>query len=165
MQHRVVGLFHMLWDAELKVRCNALKRPLAKYQRAVWFKANPRNESYMRSLFEEHYPEGAFINVDKEIDWVSQVKEADAVILLYPDAIGLGYSGVEKIVGHSRKSWASIRVLNGRKRDFLLNFPTRLGLKVRRMLEQSMLLEFTLLLPFIVMTPLLLAFDLIRGHR
>lgn len=165
MQHRVVGLFHMPWDPEFKVPCNVLKSPLAKYRWAVWFKANPRNESYMRNLFKERYPDGAFINLDKEVDWVSHVKAADSVILLYPDAIGIGYSGVEKTVRNSRKRWAAIRVMNGRRRSFLLNFSTRLGLTLRRGLEQSMLLELTLLLPFVVMTPLLLALDSIRGHR
>lgn len=155
----------MPWDSEFKIPFNMLKCLIVKYRRALWFKANPRDESYMRRLFYESYPEGKFINVDNDLAWANQLKAADVVVLLYPDAIGHGYSRIEKIAEDSCLRWATLRVLNGRKRDFVLSMSTKLGLKVRRGLEQSMLLEFTILLPFIAMTLLLLVFDLIRGQR
>jgi hypothetical protein len=131
----------------------------------VWFKANPRNEAYMRALFAERYPEGVFINIQEEPDWHLRIHDADMIVLLYPDAIGLGFECVERKVARFKKTWASVRALNGRRRDFMLNCGTRMGLRVRRVLERGMVLELFATLSFILITPLLLVLDIARGRR
>src|SRR2546423_11478356 len=84
MEKKVVGIFHNPWRTDYEPR-----RSLAElYRRAVWLKANPRTEDYMRALFAERYPRGIFINTDAAPDWPRELSSADTVVLLYPDAIG-----------------------------------------------------------------------------
>ena len=47
MDKKVIGLFHDPWRSDIDPH-----RSLAElYRRAVWLKANPRGEDYMRALF------------------------------------------------------------------------------------------------------------------
>src|ERR1051325_7640443 len=113
MERRVVGIFHNPWRADYDPR-----RSVAElYRRAVWLKAKPRGEDYMRALFNERYPAGEFVNADEERDWARRLRDADPVVLLYPDSTGLHFSPLEEAVERSRKTWATVRVLNGRRRD------------------------------------------------
>jgi len=163
MSHRTIGLYlPWKWNlAQLAPTCN----PLTKYRRAVEFKANRRDESYMRALLTERFPDGEFINIDQDRHWRKILPEADTVVLLYPDAIGLGFSPVERAVGRLKKNWAAIRVLNGRRRDFLLNTTTLWALRLRRTIEWGMLGEILALLLFAGFTPFLLLRDLMRGRK
>lgn len=165
MEHRIVGLFSTPWADDLDIPRRASRDPKYLYRWAVWFKANPRGEDYMRELFAERYPQGEFINVDKSNEWRTRVRDADTIVLLYPDSVGLGFGRLEKDIGRLRKTWSSVRVLNGRRRDFLLNSGTVLGLRTRRILEWGMAGEMLALIPFIFMTPVLLAVDWVRGRR
>lgn len=134
------------------------------YRYAVWYKSNPRDASYMRALLAERYAEADWIDVARQTDWRERVAQADRVLLLYPDAIGLGWHGIEREVLRQRKTWAGIHALTGRKREFLLNRATLRGLRTRRMIEWSMLGEWLFLPVFVLATPMLLVWDRLRGH-
>ena len=156
----VMGLFRR-WEAP-----DARARgPFARFARAVWYKANPRDEAYMRRLFAARYPDGVFVCADREADWPERVKGVATIILIYPDAIGQGFGRIEAALSRGAGRGPAIRVLNGRGRDFALDRSTRRALKLRRFLERTMLIELAFVPFFVVLTPLLLTVDGLRGRR
>jgi hypothetical protein len=146
-----LGILHDPWPQRRD-------RQPRRYRKMVEFKANPRDEAYMRALFAERYPDGC-------IGEAGEATTADRVVLLYPDAIGIGWAAVERRVRAAARPSAEIRVLNGRRRDFALNRRTYRTLAVRRVLESALLGEAVLTAIFLVLTPPLLAWDLVRGRR
>lgn len=164
MIRRVVGLFSRPWSEGLTASPPSGRNPLKMYHWAVWYKANPRDEDYMRTLFGEHYPDGEFINIDKESGWRAAVPRADEVVLLYPDAIGLGFARWEREVKRLLKLWAGMRVINGRRRTFRLGASTLLGLRLRRIMERGMLGEVLAIFVFLLATPLLAVKDWWKGR-
>jgi hypothetical protein len=164
MHRRVVGLFHFPWT-ESDFTGRSERGLAAKFRYAVWFKANPRSEAYMRALFAERHPEGQFVVARRDPDWLEAVACADTVFLLYPDAIGLRFGPLEREVRSRLKPWSALRVLNGRRREFMLDGATRRALALRRFLEAGMVGELAFLPVFMLATALLLAVDLLRGRR
>jgi hypothetical protein len=161
MERKAVGVFHNPWRSDYDPR-----RSLSElYGRAVWLKANPRGEEYMRALFAERYPEGVFVTTAGGEDWRRAVAGADTVVLLYPDSIGIRFSAVEREVERARKTWATVRVLNGRRRDFVLSRTVRRELRRRRLAERAMLGEALAVVLFAAATPFFVASDLLRGRR
>ena len=59
---------------------------------------------------------------------------------------------------------ATVDVINGRRRVFRLDRSTRVGLRLRRLLERSMLAEFLFMPVFVVVTPVLWVVDAVRGR-
>jgi hypothetical protein len=161
----VLGIFSNPWPEEYG------KVPLKQgtlwqlYHKAVWFKANPRSEEYMKMLFLAHWPDGDYMNVDQDSNWRERVLSADIVILLYPDAIGLGFRGLEFRLFSLKRTWTAVRIINGRKREFLLNPSILLRLYLRRFLERWMLVETLAIFLFLIATPILLMVDWVEGHR
>ncbi|MDT7603942.1 MAG: hypothetical protein QOF61_1939 [Acidobacteriota bacterium] len=161
MDKQIVGIFHNPWRADYDPR-----RSVAElYRRALWLKANPRDEAYMRALFAERYPQGVFVNADDKPGWTEQLRDADTVVLLYPDSIGLHFAPLEAAIERGKKEWATVRALNGRRRDFVLSRQARKSLRRRRFLERSMLGEAVLTAAFAVVTPLFVVSDLVRGRK
>jgi hypothetical protein len=123
------------------------------YRRALLNRTNPRSPEYMRELFAERYPGGT---IETE-----PPAEADEVVLLYPDAVGLGFGSIERKLPRG----ASVRVLNGRRRDFPLDRRTKAELRLRRALHRTMAGEVAFVLTLAVAAPALLAADFVRGRR
>lgn len=119
----------------------------------------------MRALFAERFPQGEFINVDVDHDWQKKACGADSLVLLYPDAIGLGFHDLERDVQRVKKTWAEVRALNGRRREFLLNRTTFRALRFRRFIEMGMVGEMAAIPLFVLSSPLLLVVDWARGRR
>lgn len=164
MTRRIVALFHSPWPAGGLER-PPRTRPLAQFRYAVWYKANPRSADYMRALLRERLPQAEWVSTAEHSDWRDRISGADVVILLYPDAIGLGFASIERTVLADNRAWADVEVLNGRRRQFRLNGTTSLGLRLRRVLEWSLLPELLFLPVFMAATPVLWAIDAMRGRR
>lgn len=145
-----VGVVYDPWPARRGHR-------LRRYRTMVEFKANPRDAEYMRALFAQRYPEGTLAGADS-------VPTADRIVLLYPDAIGLGWRQVERAMRHGAPG-AELRALNGRRRDFVIDRRTRRQLAVRRLLETALVGEALATAVFVLLTPPLLAWDLLSGRR
>ena len=156
-----LGIFYNPWKSSYDHKQSIQEL----YGRAIWLKANPRSEEYMRSLFAERWPNGVFVDIHSNSDWQSLVKSADNVVLLYPDAIGIKFTDIETTVNALKKEWAAIRVLNGRRRDFLLNRAVRFQLRLRRFIERSMLGEVFIMIFFITISPFFLVSDFLGGKR
>jgi len=134
------------------------KKPLflsPKLWEVICHRANPRSFAYMKEVFEAFYPEGEIVLLE------NLPSKVDKVILLYPDAIGLGQGSIESRL---RRNNAPIFILNGRRRHFELTNYMRNKLRVKRFLESSFLCEvfFT---PFIIILGMLAALkDRIMGR-
>jgi hypothetical protein len=166
MNNRTIGIFFSPWNPYLSTASAKRSRnPLTMYRRAFWYKANPRDVTYMKRLFTEHFQEGMFINVDEDPLWRDKLSDVDTVALLYPDAIGQGFYRLENEVQRKKRKSAAMRALNGRRRGFLLTRSTLLGLRIRRILERWMVGELMALILFVLITPVFLLKDLLRGHR
>jgi hypothetical protein len=124
------------------------------YRRALFERANPRTPEYMRALFAERYPDGL---VASDVP----ATNVETIVLLYPDAIGQGWSSLERRL----PTGVPVRVLNGRRREFPFDRRAQLALSVRRALERSMLGEALALAVFVLLTPVLVTADVMRGRR
>lgn len=163
MTHRVVALYHSPWPCAGLTR-PASFQPIALYRYAIWYRANPRSADYMRALLQEHFPTAEWLNTSVDTDWIQRISRADTIILLYPDAIGLGFAGIERIIATQKSVWTNVHVLNGRRRCFHLNSATRRGLRLRRVLARTMFVEFLMLPIFVIATPVLWVIDAMRGR-
>lgn len=165
MSDAVVGVLYFPWGADYGADKQAGSNPTKLWRRLVVHKANPRSADYMRRRFAQAYPAGELVEVTRPGDTTGLTGSAGLVVLLYPDAIGLGFGRLEGALRRVGRKDLRIRVLNGRGRDYELTAAIRRRLLARRALERTMLLE-------IVATPLViaaafggLALDLARGRR
>lgn len=150
----VVGVLHHPWGEDYGYEALPRRRPRRVYRRTLWWKSNPRDAEYMRALFAERYPDGLLHVGDLD------PPPAGTTVLLYPDAIGLGFTPLER-----RLRGRKLHVLNGRRRDFALDARTLRRLRVRRLIERMMLGE-AVMVPLVVALALPLAiFDALRGRK
>lgn len=161
----VVGLYYDMWGGAAAGPPAQSRNPRQLYRRAVWFKSNPRSAADMERLFHETWAEGHFINVSESQAWRREAADCETLVLLYPDAIGLGFGAIERKIRAANRGTREVLVLNGRKRNFSFTPATRGSLWLRRMLERTMAGELLFALPFLIATPLMLSFDLVRGRR
>jgi hypothetical protein len=132
---KVIGLYN---DVYFQKKPRLMPKKLWE---VICSRANPRTFQYMKELFEQSYPGG------KILDEYEIPADVDKVVILYPDAIGLGQFSLE---AQLRKQSKKIFVINGRRRFFALTTPMRFKLNIRRFLESSLLIEL-LCAPFVLL--------------
>ncbi len=127
-------------------------------RRLLEYRANPRSVEYMLDRAEEfktQYATNAITDVlverdasvpEKHRTWIRQVQVAgsrlsgyDAVIFLYPDAIGLGWDATEQSL--RQLNTRQYLVINGRRRIFVWDDASRRALAWRRLLYRVSFLE------------------------
>jgi hypothetical protein len=96
---------------------------------------------------------------------IHTISAARGIVLLWHDANGCGWSGVERLVFRYKQRSTTVRVINGRRREFALTPSRRRQFLVRRFLEKSLLVEIGLILAFAVLSPLLVGWDVLRGRH
>ncbi len=167
MSSKVIGVYRAHWRGGFSIPAKPSRNPAYLFKWACWFKANPRTESYMQDLFTSHYPEGQFVDGDAcDSDCLrDQVRSAQTVVLLYPDAIGIGFSALEKIVLCVKSPMTGVKVLNGRRREFIFNANVKWSLRFRRFLEVTMLPEICVSVVMLIVTPFLVSIDVVRGRK
>jgi hypothetical protein len=165
MSRKVVGLYRDQEHRELAGYHAGTRNPLELYRKTLWYKAHPRDYEYMRGLFLQRYPDGSLVRLEENPAWLSTVSDADVIVLLYADPIGLGFSDIESGLKGHLLPWAAVRVLNGRQRDFVLNRGARWSLRMRRLVSRTMVAEAMFLIFFLCVTPLLLVRDLFGGKN
>ena len=163
MESKILGIFSYPWSEEYKRVPLQEGNLLTRYNKMVWFKANPRNEDYMKQLFFKCCTDGDYVNADKDPEWYKRIASADQLILLYPDSIGLGFRQIESQAFRFKQPWVSVHVINGRKRKFLLTGSTLRRLYLRRFLERWMIGEMMATLFFLILTPILALLDWMRN--
>ena len=137
---------------------------LALWRRHLVASAAVRSADYMKALFASRFPGCVLLEItDRKISEDIVVQE-QAIVLLYPDAIGMDFGWIERTLAGRYRS-TPVFVLNGRRRLFRLDREMQRKLAVRRLLESSRFPEFALCLAFAMTTPFLALFDMIRGRR
>ena len=165
MSAKIVGLYRDQENRELARYRAGARNPVELYRKTVWYKVHPRNFEYMRALFQQRYPDGTLVCIDEGTYWLSSISDADVIVLLYADPIGLGFSDVERLLDRRKLPWAAVRILNGRRRDFVLNRDTLWALRMRRLIARMMLGEMVFFVIFLFVTPWLLVRDLLGGRN
>ncbi len=168
MTHTTIGIFYDPWNPDWEIGKTRVRlhgfRLCQLYRQVIWYKARPRREKYMRQLFREKFPEGTFIHVKKGTDIYHAIRRATTIILLYPDANGLGFNWLEWLILGNKQPFTNVKVLNGRRRLFVLSHAVYLQLMLRRFMERTMLAELLTIIPFVIISPVLLLYDRWRRH-
>lgn len=125
-----------------------------KLHNVVSQRSNPRSKEYMLELLHKRFP-------DAELVDMTSSTESGRILLLYPDAIGLGWRGLEKTL---LRRFSHVSVLNGRNRYFELNYATLTRLRVKRLLEKTFLPELLFAPILIIMGVIWAAKDKITGR-
>lgn len=163
MTGNVIGLFYDHWT-RIRETPTTWRNPFSLWTKAVWYKANPRSADYMKVILAERYPQAAFLDIGSDPLAPGPLKDASKVILLYPDAIGLGFTPVERdIARHAPQT--PVEILNGRRRQFAFDDESRRALRFRRLLEWTMLVECVTGIVILLATPFLLLADVVRGKK
>jgi len=174
-------------------RLSSIRKLLFWKSHMQYFRANPRDVTYMLRLaygfLKEHAPstevdllvEATLVDrIPEEFrQWprvLSIMQEPDAtmvrtltgggydtIVLLYPDAIGLGWGHVERIVAHLNPPHTL--VINGRRRVFAWDKKSRRMLTWRRLVESSWVLELVMIPTVLLVSVLLGAWDALAGPR
>jgi hypothetical protein len=134
----------------------SIKHPVQMFKDVVRYKANPRSSETMKRMFTERFPAGNLVEFDLKI-----INQADEVVLLYPDAIGLGWGKAERKIRQQTLPNTLVSCLNGRGRYFILARRTQVSLRLRRMLEKTLLVEFLSSVVFVILTPILFSYDFV----
>lgn len=156
-----IALFHDPWAGIAEAPASP-RHPLTLWRQAMRFKANPRSAAYMRERAAEFFPAARFVDVAAEPRWAEALGGAETVVLLYPDSIGLGFGAIER---QARATGKLVRIVNGRRRSFVLDAATRRRLLLRRFLERSMIIECVAGAFVLVLTPILYGIDAARRRR
>lgn len=92
---------------------------------------------------------------------VSSQSRWDTVVLIYPDALGLSWDGLEKA---ARASVKNTVVVNGRRRIFTLDPSARKSLRIRRFLATTRLSELLFSALIIPVAAVYAVVDAVRGR-
>jgi hypothetical protein len=163
MSPNIVGIFYDPWK-RIREAPTSFRSPLCIWKKAVWYRANPRSGAYMEVLLSERYPDARILKIEDRALPPDLYQRTTRVVLLYPDAIGLGFAPVERSIARAMPG-AEVEVLNGRRRQFVLDKRSRFDLGYRRFLEWTMLGEIIAGLLILVVTPVLILIDSVRIRR
>jgi hypothetical protein len=125
----------------------------------------PRDESYMRHIFEQRYPGASFLNAGIDGNWQTEIKTAEKIVLLFPDAIGFGFSRLEHQVRGLKSATAEVCFLNGRTRTLQISASVRSQLRLRRLLVRFLVFEMLAIVPFFFATLWFAGSDRVRGRK
>ena len=159
---RTVAVLHYPWGVDFGVAELPPRTPRRALRRGLAYRANPRPPGYMEALVADREP-GAELVRTSDPGWEDAVRDADRVVLLYPDSIGLGYGALERRLAAAGRAPGA--ALIGRRRSFALDSPSLRALRARRLLERSLVAELAGLALLAVATPVLVAWDVLRGRR
>lgn len=163
MTERTIGILFDPW-VSIRQTPTSFRNPLRLWKKAVWYRANPRSDAYMKSLFSQRYPDAKLVTLGDRAFPADFDSRAAKIVLLYPDAIGLGFASLERRIARAIPN-AAVEVLNGRKRQFVLDRRSRFDLVCRRFLEWTMLIEIASGLAILAVTPVLILVDAVRVRR
>jgi hypothetical protein len=147
------------------------------------FFANPRTLAYQSSLVEELLRASTATHVTLVLDrafeadparsmfdsmgdvqlrdaaeLVRKDDVADAIVVVYPDALGLGWSAFERDLLR-----LPTHLLNGRRRIQLLDVPTHRRLRWHRLMATTRISELAMIIVVIPVAALLATWDALRG--
>ncbi len=153
----------------------------------IHYRANPRGMEYMLDLaseFRAKYASSAFVDLlaeqtipdaipERHRSWIKKVwtelqieslaeNGYDTIIYLYPDAIGLGWNHIERIL--LRLKTRHYLVINGRRRIFVWDRDSRRALALRRFIAKAWALEMLLAPALLCVSGILALYDSLAGQ-
>jgi hypothetical protein len=145
---------------------SVLGRTILKLSNHVRNGQSIRSREYMETLAQSLFPEfqaSAMLTVEEDgflpqIDW----QRTSEVILLWPDANGMGWRGIENQVLRNAPSGARITAVNGRRRRLALTRGRLTGVRWKRFLEKTLAFELAFTVAFVLITPALILSDFVR---
>lgn len=145
---------------------SAIARIILKLANHVQFGRTVRSKEYMEDLAHELFPEfqaGAMLTVGEDgvlpqTGW----RGASQVVLLWPDANGMGWGAIERDVFGRVPAGVRIIAVNGRRRRLTLSRRLLAGLSWKRFLEKSLAVEMAFTVAFIFITPAFMLCDFVR---
>jgi hypothetical protein len=147
----------------------SITRFIGKLSAYLRYRRNPRSQDYMERLVKQTFPDferhqlllveaGAHLPV---LDWTA----LEQIVLLWPDANGTGWARTEREIFRRVQAAASIIVLNGRARCFVLTRSAWRRFRRRRFLEKTFVVEIALLTAFLITSPWLALWDVSQRRR
>lgn len=109
------------------------------------------------SVAREKLNQSGNVNVVEAACLFSNAQSFGGILLIYPDALGLGWSRAERTLSGNRAF-----VINGRRRLFALDAPTRAKLLWRRFLANT---RFPEMIAGVVIVPVAALFAMVDGIR
>ena len=137
---------------------------VSKLDRIARYKRNARSREYMRHVAASLLPHAEVVEVDGSVTPATFAAAAH-IVLLWPDAIGYGWTALERQVLRFKRDDAPVYALTGRRRVFRLTRGTWWGLRLRRLAERLWLGEAVMAAGLLVSAPFLVMWDFARGHR
>src|SRR5215210_5157716 len=104
-------------------------------RRASEVKRNPRSHDYMEALAREVGGGEWTLADDNDELTDALIRGASRIVLLWPDATGLGSAAVEDRVARVKSAATPVFVLNGRRRYFELTPEMRRRFRSRRFMQ------------------------------
>jgi hypothetical protein len=95
---------------------------------------------------------------------LSHVSSFEQIVLLWPDANGMGWFDIERRVFNGRKPGSRVYVLNGRRRFFELPRKQWRLFRFKRFMEKTFLLEFVVLFLFLLTAPVMALWDSVSAR-
>lgn len=140
------------------------RRVLAILDKVARYRRNPRSRDYMRALAAAAFPGGDLLEMDRDVP-AARIASASHVVLLWPDAIGHGWSSIERAVFRARRAGTRVSALTGRRRRIELTGPTLLAFRIRRAAERLWFGEIAMTAALLLAAPVLVVWDLAKGRR
>jgi hypothetical protein len=124
----------------------------------------PRSQQDMCIRFEQYFPNEADVQKTELVtskDGLSKVQwnHFTRVVLLWPDANGIGWTPIERKVFNNRSRDCRVDVLNGRGRLFELKWHLWRSFQVKRFLEKSFIPEILMVVGFLITSPVMALWD------
>ena len=135
-----------------------------KLDRVARYKRNPRGPEYMRHVAASMLPRATVVESHGSAVGAA-VAQAPHIVLLWPDAIGYGWTPIEREVFKHKRRDAQVYAVTGRRRSFRLTPATLFGLRLRRFAERLWLGEAVMAAALLISSPFLVMWDFARGHR
>jgi len=145
---------------------SAVRSVIARLNRFHDGRANPRSLAYMKETINSRIGSlGVEQMNDLSILPRIDFSEIDQIVLLWPDANGMGWFNIERQVFRAKKAGTHVYVLNGRRRLFELPRSLWREYRVRRFLEKSFILEIGVIVLFFITAPVLTLWDMVFEPR
>jgi hypothetical protein len=133
-------------------------------RRASELKRNPRSRDYMEVLAREVGCGEWTLADDNDQLTDAMIRDASRIVLLWPDATGLGSASLEDRVARVKSAATPVFVLNGRRRYFELTPEMRRRFRRRRFMQRFWIGEAAFFAAAVAIGLPLAAWDLIRGR-
>jgi hypothetical protein len=162
--HETVAILSFPDSEQVAPRSSPLGRVTRAFENVARYRRNSRTPEYMRALVSGVFPGAELIEANGNA-LPQRIASANHIVLAWPDAIGHGWTPIERIVFRSKHPHASVSALSGRRRSVPLTRRTLLAFRLRRAAERLWVGEIAAAAALLLAAPFLVVWDLAKGRR